>query len=151
MTKKYHKETISIRLGDAQSQNLLYSQDVVSPIHLSTTNYWKQIDQPGTYEYIRSENPTRTALENQLALLENANHAMAFASGMAAETALLLAILKSNDHIIGYDDLYGGTKRLFNSVFNNFGITADYIDVTDENALLASIKPNTRMIWLESP
>ena len=149
--KNYHKETIAVRLGDALGQTSRYTQDVVSPIHLSTTNYWKQIDQPGPYEYIRSENPTRAAVESQLALLENAGYALAFSSGMAAETAVLLATLKSNDHIIGFDDLYGGTKRLFNSVFNNFGITADYIDVTNEKALLASIKPTTRMIWIETP
>lgn len=149
--KKTHKETIAVRSGDALSQPYLYTQDVVSPIHLSTTNYWIQIDQPGKYEYIRSENPTRSALECQLAELENATFALAFASGLAAETALLMAVLKSNDHIIGYDDLYGGTKRLFNSVFDSFGITADYIDVTDESSLVSAIKPNTRLIWLESP
>lgn len=149
--KKYHRETMSVRFGDALNQSSLFSQDVVSPIHLSTTNYWKQIDQPGPYEYIRSENPTRSALEHQLAALENARYALAFSSGQAAETAILLSLLRSNEHIIGYNDLYGGTKRLFNSVFNSFGITADYIDVTDEKNLIAAIKPNTRMIWLESP
>ena len=149
--KKYRKETLSVRFGDSVNQGALYSQDVVSPIHLSTTNYWKQIDQPGPHEYIRSSNPTRQALEKQLAELEHAKHGLAFSSGLAAETALLMGTLKSGDHIIGFDDLYGGTKRLINTVFNNFGITADYIDVTNYDLLLKHIKPNTKMIWLESP
>jgi cystathionine gamma-lyase len=149
--KKYRKETLSVRFGDAVNQSSLYSQDVVTPIHLSSTNFWKQIDEPGPHEYIRSSNPTRQSLEKQLAALENAVYGLAFSSGMAAETAVLLATLKSGDHIIGYDDLYGGTKRLINTVFNNFGISADYIDVTNAQLLESSIKGNTRMIWLESP
>lgn len=149
--KKYKKETSAVRFGDSVNQGSLYSQDVVTPIHLTSTHYWRQIDQPGPHEYIRSSNPTRQALEKQLAMLENANHALAFSSGMAAETAVIFATLKAGDHIIGYDDLYGGTKRLINTIFNNFGITADYIDVTNINLLQRSIKPDTRMIWLETP
>ena len=148
---KYRKETLSVRFGDSVNHDLLYSQDVVTPLHLSSTNYWKQIDEPGPHEYIRSSNPTRQALEKQLAELEHARYGLAFSSGMAAETAILLGTLKSGDHIIGFDDLYGGTKRVINTVFNNFGITADYIDVTDYDLLQKYIKPNTRMIWLESP
>lgn len=149
--KKLKKETLNVRFGDAVNQGSLYSQDVVTPIHLSSTNYWKQIDEPGPHEYIRSSNPTRQALERQLAALEHAKHGLAFSSGLAAETAALMGTLKSGDHIIGFDDLYGGTKRLINTVFNGFGITADYIDVTNYDLLVKHIKPNTRMIWLESP
>ncbi len=146
------KETNSVRYGDVSNHYKQFkTQDVVTPIHLSTTFYWEQIDKPGAYEYIRSDNPTRNALENQLAVIENAKYGLVFASGMAAETTVMLSLLKSNDHIIGFDDLYGGTKRLVNSVFNVFGITADYIDVNDEQTLLKHIKPNTRIIWLESP
>lgn len=148
---KLRKETLSVRFGDGVNQPSLYSQDVVSPIHLSSTNFWKQIDQPGQHEYIRSSNPTRQALEKQLAVLEHAKYGLAFASGMAAETALLLATLKSGDHLIGFDDLYGGTKRLINTVFNSFGVTADYINVNDLKLLEQRIKPSTKMIWLESP
>jgi cystathionine gamma-lyase len=148
---KYRKETLSVRFGDSVNQASLYSQDVVTPIHLTSTNYWKQIDEPGPHEYVRSSNPTRRSLEKQLAELEHARHGLVFSSGMAAETAVLLGTLKSGDHIIGFDDLYGGTKRLINTVFNNFGITADYIDVTDYDLLVKHIKPNTKMIWLESP
>jgi cystathionine gamma-lyase len=149
--RNYKKETLAVRFGDSVNSALQYSQDVVTPIHLSTTNYWKQIDRPGPHEYIRSSNPTRQSLEQQLAKLENANYGLAFASGLAAETAVLLAVLKSGDHIIGFDDLYGGTKRLINTVFNSYGITADYIDVNNEETLVKHIKANTRIIWLESP
>jgi cystathionine gamma-lyase len=149
--KSKRPETQAVRYGDSMHQNKLYSHDVVTPIHLSTTNYWDQIDKPGPYEYIRSENPTRSALEAQLAIIEKANFALAFASGLAAETAILLGTLKSGDHILGYDDLYGGTKRLINSVFNNFNITSDYVDLNDEKILAQHIKSNTRLIWLESP
>jgi cystathionine gamma-lyase len=149
--KTYRKETQSVRFGDSVNQESLYSQDVVTPLHLSTTNFWKQIDQPGPHEYIRSSNPTRQSLQEQLAKLEHARHALVFSSGMAAETAILMATLKSGDHIIGFDDLYGGTKRLINTVFNNFGITADYIDVNNTDLLKRSIKPETRIIWLETP
>jgi len=149
--KKYRKETLSVRFGDSVNQSSLYSQDVVTPIHLSSTNFWKQIDEPGPYEYIRSSNPTRQALEKQLAVLEHAKHGLAFSSGLAAETAILLGTLKGGDHIIGYDDLYGGTKRLINTIFNSFGIGADYLDVTNIQLLEKHVKSNTRMIWLESP
>jgi cystathionine gamma-lyase len=149
--KKLKQGTLFVRQGDAFHQKKLYSHDVVTPIHLSTTNYWDQIDKPGPFEYIRSESPTRTALEGQLAAIENAHYGLAFASGLAAETALLMGTLKAGDHIIGFDDLYGGTIRLIDNIFNNFQITADYIDLNNESLLKQSIKPSTRIIWIESP
>jgi cystathionine gamma-lyase len=149
--KKYKPETLLVRSGDAVHQKKLYSHDVVTPIHLSSTNYWDQIDKPGPFEYIRSENPTRASLEVQLATLENANYGLSFASGLAAETALLMSVLKAGDHILGFDDLYGGTMRLINSVFNSYNISADYIDLNNESVLKQYIKPNTRLIWIESP
>jgi cystathionine gamma-lyase len=149
--KKLHPETILVREGDAVHHKKLYSQDVVTPIHLSSTNYWEQIDKPGPFEYIRSDNPTRSSLEVQLAALENAKYGLAFSSGLAAETAVLLGVLKAGDHILGFDDLYGGTVRLINKIFNNFNITADYIDLNNEDILIKHIQPNTRLIWIESP
>lgn len=145
------KETAVVRLGDALNQKKLYSQDVVTPIHLSSTNTRDEIDKPGPFEYIRSENPTRNALEYQLAKLENAKYGIAFASGLAAETAILLALLKAGDHVISFNDLYGGTKRLIDKVFGNFGITGSYIDLRNPDNLLSAIKPNTRMVWIETP
>lgn len=149
--KKYRKDTLSVRFGDSVHQNSLYSKDVVTPIHLTSTHVWDQIDRPGPHEYIRSSNPTRQALEKQLAILENAAHALAFSSGMAAETAVLLGTLKAGDHIIGFDDLYGGTIRLINQILVRFGVSADYINVNDISLLEKTIKPSSRMIWIESP
>ena len=85
--------------------------DVVTPIHLAATFARKEIDKPtGGYEYARTDNPTRNALEKRLAVLENAKYGLAFASGLAAETTLSLALLKSGDHVVAFEDLYGGTR-----------------------------------------
>jgi cystathionine gamma-lyase len=148
---KLKPETQYVREGDATSFEKLYSHDVVTPIHLSSTYYWDQIDKPGPFEYIRASNPTRTALENQLALLENGKYCLAFPSGQAAETTLLLSLLKTGDHILCFDDLYGGTVRLIDSILCNFNITADYINLNETSLLEKSIKPNTKIIWLETP
>lgn len=145
------KETIAVRTGDSLSQEKLYSKDVVTPIHLSSTHLRDEIDRPGPYEYIRAENPTRSALELELAKLENGKHGLAFASGMAAETAVILATLKSGDHVISFNDLYGGTKRLIDKIFNNFQITGSYVDLTKPENLIKNIRSNTRMLWIESP
>lgn len=145
------KETIVVRLGDSLYQNKLYSRDVVTPIHLSSTNSRDEIDKPGMFEYVRCDNPTRNSLEYQLAKLENAKYGIAFASGLAAETTILLSLLKAGDHIIACSDLYGGTKRLVDKVFNNFNIEGSYINLTATENLESSFKPTTRIIWIETP
>lgn len=145
------KETASVRLGDSLYQNKLHSRDVVTPIHLSSTHTRDEIDKPGSFEYIRSENPTRNALEYQLAKLENAEFAIAFSSGQAAETALMLALLRPGDEVISFNDLYGGTKRLIDKVFGNFNITGNYIDLRNPENLINAINPKTRMVWVETP
>lgn len=129
------------------------SGDVTVPIHLSSTFARKEVDKPtGGYEYSRSGNPTRDALEKRLASIENAKFGLAFASGLAAETTLILSLLKSGDHIVAFDDLYGGTQRLFNKIFiQNFGLEVSYVDARDPDNIEKAIKPNTRLIWLESP
>lgn len=145
------KETEVVRLGDSLYQKKLYSRDVVTPIHLSSTNFRDEIDKPGMFEYIRCDNPTRNSLEYQLAKLENARYGIAFASGLAAETAIMLALLKPGDEVISFNDLYGGTKRLIDKVFQNFQITGVYIDLTKPENLRKHITPATRMIWVETP
>lgn len=145
------KETVVVRSGDSLYRDLLFSRDVVMPLHLTTTNTREEIDKPGMFEYVRSDNPTRKALEHEFARLENARFGMAFASGMAAETALILALLKPGDHIISFMDLYGGTKRLIDKVFGNFQITASYVDLRQPENILGSLRPETRMIWVETP
>ncbi|GAB6101847.1 cystathionine gamma-synthase [Thermococcus atlanticus] len=126
--------------------------DVVSPIHLSTTFAKRSIKEVEEgYVYSRSGNPTRDALERKLAALENAKYGLAFSSGLAAESTILLALLKKGDHVIAFDDLYGGTKRLFNQVMERFGIEFTYVDARESENVRNAIRENTRMIWLETP
>ena len=102
------------------------------------------------YCYSRCGNPTRLELENTVALLEGGIKAMAFSSGMAAITTLL-KVLRSGDHVLVSDDLYGGTYRLFSGIYAHYGIEFDYVDLTDPAVVEASFKPNTRLVFLETP
>ncbi|ASJ12646.1 cystathionine gamma-synthase [Thermococcus thioreducens] len=126
--------------------------DVVSPIHLSTTFAKRSIKEVEEgYVYSRSGNPTRDALERKLAALENAKYGLTFSSGLAAESTILLALLKKGDHVVAFDDLYGGTKRLFNQVMERFGIEFTYVDAREPGNVRRAIRENTRMVWLETP
>lgn len=126
--------------------------DVVTPIHLASTFARTDIEKPtGGYEYSRTGNPTRNALEQRLAMLENAKHGLAFASGLAAETTLTLSLLKKGDHVVAFEDLYGGTRRLFDRTLANFGLEFTYVDATATKNVEAAIQSNTTMIWLETP
>lgn len=127
-------------------------RDVISPIHLSTTFAKKAFNEIRRgYEYSRTGNPTRDNLEKKLAAIENAKYGLAFSSGLAAESTLLLTLLKKGDHVIAFDDLYGGTKRLFNQVMKRFGIKFTYVDARNIENILNALQQNTKMIWLESP
>lgn len=149
---QYGFDTKAIHAGETPDFRDGATGDVVVPIHLSTTFAREKVEEPTAgYEYTRSLNPTRKALEEKLAALENAKHAFAFSSGLAAETSVILALLKAGDHIIASDDLYGGTKRLFNKIFNEYKIEVSYIDTIDILNLEKSVRPNTRLVWLESP
>jgi len=137
---------------DGEEPDLGSSGDVVSPIHLSSTFARRMVDKPTKgLEYSRTGNPTRSALERRLASLENASYALAFSSGMAAETTLLLSILKKGDHMVAGDDLYGGTRRLFETTMKRFGVGSTYVDTRSLQAVRSALKENTRLIWLESP
>jgi len=129
------------------------SGDVVVPIHLSSTFARKKVDVPTRgYEYSRTGNPTRDALEKRLAVLEEAAFGLAFSSGMAAETTLAITLLQRGDHLLAFDDLYGGTRRLFNRVLGpNFKVEVTYVDARDPEQVIKAIRKNTRLIWLESP
>jgi len=102
------------------------------------------------FDYSRSGNPTRRALEAQLAALENARFASAFGSGMAAVNGAC-SILSAGDHIVAVHDLYGGTHRLFSDVFPRYGIEVTYVDMCDLAATRAAIRPNTKLFWIETP
>jgi cystathionine beta-lyase/cystathionine gamma-synthase len=123
---------------------------VMTPIVLSST--FAQ-DGPGNhkgFDYSRAGNPTRRALEACYAAIEGARHGVAFGSGCAATTALLMT-LESGDHVLCGDDLYGGTFRIFDKVMKPFGLAASFIDMTDPKSVASAITPKTRMIWLETP
>jgi len=144
--------TKAIHVGEEPNLKEGGSGDVVTPIHLSSTFARKEIDKPtGGYEYSRTGNPTRHALEKRLAALENAKYGLAFASGLAAETTVLLSLLKKGDHVIAFDDLYGGTRRLFNQTISSFGLKFTYVDARYLENVERAIKRNTRIIWLETP
>lgn len=146
-------ETKAIHVGEEPNLKEGGSGDVVIPIHLASTFARKEVDKPTNgYEYSRSGNPTRNALEKRLAALEDANFGLAFASGLGAETVITLTLLKSGDHVVAFDDLYGGTRRLFNKVFNqNFKVDFSYVDARNVNNIKKAIKHNTKLIWLETP
>ncbi len=146
-------ETKAVHVGEEPNLKEGGSGDVVVPIHLSSTFARKEVDKPtGGYEYSRTGNPTRAALEKRLALLEDAEFGLAFASGMAAEATLAITLLKTGDHILAFDDLYGGTRRLFNRVLGpNFKVEVTYVDARNPQDVKEAIQKNTRLIWLESP
>ncbi|MCO6040681.1 cystathionine gamma-synthase [Thermococcus alcaliphilus] len=142
--------TKAIHIGE-EPERMQYG-DVVSPIHLSTTFAKKSVKEVEEgYVYSRSGNPTRDGLERKLAALENAKYGLAFSSGLAAESTVLLALLRRGDHVIAFDDLYGGTKRLFNQVMERFGLEFTYVDARNPENVRKAIRENTRMIWLETP
>jgi cystathionine gamma-lyase len=123
---------------------------VTPPIYTSSTFAQAKIGQTKGYEYSRTGNPTRQRLERAVADLEGAKFGLAFASGLAAETAVA-GLLRKGDHVIICNDVYGGTFRLFDKVFRNFGISFDRVDARDLENLERAIKPSTRMVWMESP
>ena len=120
------------------------------PIYASSTYAQEEIGKNRGYEYSRVSNPTRTALEENLASLEGGSSAHVFASGMAAISALV-AMLKSGDHVICGSNVYGGTPRLFDRIIANYGILFTYVDTTDLEQVRQAIQPNTRLVHIETP
>jgi cystathionine gamma-lyase len=123
---------------------------VVQPIHLATTFAQHGVGKHKGFEYSRSGNPTRAALEECLAGLEGARHGLAFASGLGAETTLML-LFNPGDHIVYMEDVYGGTYRLFDKVLKRYGLSFSAVDAGDLEAVERSITPATKLVWLESP
>lgn len=124
---------------------------IMTPIYQTSTYVQSAPGEHQGFEYSRSHNPTRFAYEDCIADLESGVRGFAFASGMAA-TSTILELLDSGDHVVAMDDLYGGTFRLFHRVRErSAGLTFDYVDMTDPAAFEKSIKPETRMVWVETP
>lgn len=124
---------------------------VMTPIFYSATYAQEAPGVHKGYEYARTQNPTREALQANVAALEGGRFGLAFASGMAT-TSTILQLLSAGDHVIACDDLYGGTFRLFDKVYQRFGLHFDYVDPTGgAQAVASAIRENTRMVWLETP
>lgn len=143
----WHADSIAVRGYegiDARTGSISY------PLYQSATFAHPAWGQSTGYCYSRCGNPTRLELENTIALLEGGKKAMAFSSGMAAITTLL-KLLCAGDHVLVSDDLYGGTYRLFSNIYTQYGLEFDYVDLTDPDVLAASFKPNTRLVFLETP
>jgi cystathionine gamma-synthase/cystathionine gamma-lyase len=122
----------------------------IVPVYQTATFTLEAVGRTKGFDYSRSGNPTRLALERQLADLEGARFACAFGSGMAA-AAGVAALLRAGDHIIATRDLYGGTHRLFADVLTRYGITTSFVDMCDLDATRAAIRPNTKLFWVETP
>jgi cystathionine beta-lyase/cystathionine gamma-synthase len=120
------------------------------PIYQASTFHQRDIDNPGPFDYARSGNPTREALEKTLAAIENGTNAYAFGSGMAAVSSAL-AILEQGDHLVVSADIYGGTFRILSRFFNKFGISHTFVDMTRLENIEAALRPNTKALYLESP
>ena len=123
---------------------------IITPIYQTSTFVQSDVGEHKGFDYARTDNPTRSALQECLADLEGAQYALAFASGMAA-IATTMYLLKQGDHIVAGDDAYGGTYRLFSRVLSNFGLEFTFADLTALDKTRAALRPATRMIWLESP
>lgn len=122
----------------------------IVPIYQTSTYTQADVGVHKGYEYSRTGNPTRAALEACLASLEKAEYGLAFASGMAA-TSTVLSLLQAGDHILAGDDLYGGTYRVFTKVFTRLGLDFSFVDARDPAQVRAALRPKTRLIWLETP
>jgi cystathionine beta-lyase/cystathionine gamma-synthase len=123
---------------------------VVVPIYQTSTYVQEELGKDKGYEYSRTGNPTRAALEKNMAVLEGGHSALAFASGMAATNAVM-TLLQKGDHVIVNEGAYGGTPRLFNAILKNFGLEFTYVDSRDPSQITAAMKSNTRMVFLETP
>ncbi|MGH3722260.1 MAG: cystathionine gamma-synthase [Pseudonocardiaceae bacterium] len=129
-----------------------HTGSVIVPIHATSTFAQDGVGgRRGGYEYARTANPTRTALEACLAALEVGRHGRAFASGMAAGDVLLRATCRPGDHVVIPDDAYGGTFRLIDKVFRHWGIEHTAVGQSDLDAVRAAMRPNTRLVWCETP
>ncbi|MGW5644325.1 cystathionine gamma-synthase [Saccharopolyspora sp. NPDC003752] len=149
MTQLHGFETLAIHAGQEPDSG---TGAVVPPIYQTSTYKQDGVGAlRGGYEYSRAANPTRSALEECLAALENGTHASAFASGLAAEDAVVRAVCAPGDHVIIPDDAYGGSLRLFTRVLARWGLTTTPAPLADLAAVRAAIRPETRLIWCETP
>ena len=140
-------ETAAIHAGDRPDAQF---GAISMPIYQTSTFAFEDLGKNRGYDYSRTSNPTRKVLEDTIARLEGGKAGFAFATGMAAE-ATIVHILKAGDHVVCGDDVYGGTYRLFQNVMQNFGLESTFVRMNSKKSIEDAIKPNTRMIWIETP
>jgi len=140
-------ETLAIHAGQQPDPT---TGAIMTPVYLTSTYVQAGPGEHKGYEYSRTRNPTREALEGCLAALEGARHGLAFGSGLAATDAIL-HLLASGDHVLASDDVYGGTFRIFDKVFRRVGLEFTYVDMTDPGNVARALRPGTRLVWIESP
>jgi cystathionine gamma-lyase len=143
----YHIDTLAIHGGVEPEPT---TGAIMTPIYQTSTYVQSAPAEHSGYEYSRSDNPTRTALQNSIAALEGGHYGLAFASGLAAIDTIL-RLLNPGDHVIVGNDVYGGTHRLFDQVIARYGIQFSWVDLADENAVAAVLRPETKLLWLETP
>ncbi len=140
-------ETLAIHAGERPDRTF---GAISPPIYQTSTFVFEDVGKTRGYDYSRTANPTRKVLENTIAQLEGGKAGFAFATGMAAE-ATVIHLLKAGDHVISGDDVYGGTYRLFQNVMRDFGLDFTFLRMDSRQAIEQAIKPNTKMLWLETP
>ncbi|HUH97582.1 MAG TPA: cystathionine gamma-synthase [Anaerolineales bacterium] len=141
-------ETLTIHAGQEPDPN---NGAVMTPIYQTSTFAQDGVGRARQgYEYARTKNPTRLALENCVAELEGGGYGLAFASGLAA-TDTVLRLMERGAHVLAGNDVYGGTFRLFDKVLRRFGLDFDFVDTTDPESVAEALKASTRMVWLETP
>jgi cystathionine gamma-lyase len=142
-----HFDTLAIHAGQSPDPT---TGAIMTPVYLTSTYVQAGPGEHKGFEYSRTHNPTRNALEGCIAALEGAKHGLAYGSGLAA-TDNLMHLLDAGDHVIAGDDMYGGTFRIFDKVWKRSGLTYSFVDLTDAEAFTKAIRPNTKMLWLETP
>jgi cystathionine beta-lyase/cystathionine gamma-synthase len=123
---------------------------IVPPIFQTATYVLDEIGKDKGFDYSRSSNPTRAVLEANVAALENGKYAVSFASGMSAVDAVART-LSAGNHVVSTDDVYGGVTRLYNQILSRFGVEISYVDTSNPENIAEAIRPNTKMLWLETP
>lgn len=146
-TQNYKFNTRAIHAGQSPDPS---TGAIMTPVYLTSTYVQESPGVHKGWEYSRTHNPTRRAYEDCIASLEGGKHGFAFASGCAATTTVL-HLLTSGDHVVAMDDMYGGTFRLFDKVLKHHGFDFSYVDLTQVENVKKAIKPNTKMIWVETP
>jgi cystathionine beta-lyase/cystathionine gamma-synthase len=140
-------ETIAIHAGDRPDAT---TGAASAPIYQTSTFVFEDVGKTRGWDYSRTGNPTRKVLEDTIAQLEGGKAGFAFATGMAAETTVM-HLLKTGDHVISGDDIYGGTYRLFQDVMTDFGLEFTFLRMDTSKSIEEAIRPNTRMLWIETP